>query len=101
MGPLPFALAKPPCKLAVNVVDAATIGFRANGRLVVLLCTPKTCQVLEYARGGKRRILATLPGGQHIACEDTGEKLVLILDHQAVFEMPKGRNEQWRLYSSA
>ncbi len=101
MGPsLPFVLAKPPCKLAVDVVDAATIGFRADGRLLVLHCTPRTCEVRDYRRDGKVKVLLTLTGGQrHIACEDVGGQLVFSVDGQAVFDMPTGR-ELWSLYSA-
>jgi hypothetical protein len=102
MGPLPFALAKPPRSLAVDVVDTATIGFRSNesSRLVVWHCTPDTCELREYRRDGRLKILLTLTGGQRrIACEAVDDRLVFSVDGAATFSMVKGR-EQWSLYSS-
>lgn len=83
--------------LAVDVDDSAAIGFRTDGRLVVLHCTRTACELRDYRRDGKVKVLATLAGGRRISCHDVDGQLRFALDGQTIFEYPKGR-ELWSLY---
>lgn len=90
-------LGAPPRRIEADVIDVVTIGFRADGRLVVLTARPNKAELFDYRRDGRRKSLATYPGARVIACEDTVEQMVWSIDGRAVFTMPKGR-DQWSLY---
>lgn len=81
----------------VDVDDSAAIGFRTDGRLVVLHCTRTACELRDYRRDGRVKVLATLAGGRRISCHDVDGQLRFAVDGQTIFEYPKGR-ELWSLY---
>lgn len=98
-GIVPGSLCGPaPRKLCVDVTDVATIGYRADGRLIALHCTPRTCELRDYRRDGQMKVLATLSGGRrHLACDDVGGFLKFSVDGEVIFELPRGR-ENWQPY---
>lgn len=90
-------LAAPIRKLTVDVVNCETIGWRCPGRLLVIHCTPRTCEVRNYA-GARQQVLVTLAGGRRrLECEDTGERLKFRVDDEEIVSLPRGRLD-WQLF---
>lgn len=93
-------LGAPPRRLTVDVEDVAAIGWRCPGRLLILHCSQRSCEVRNYGHGGKLQVLLTLAGGRRrIECEEVDGRLTFRVDGECVFSIARDRND-WALYSS-
>jgi len=86
-------LAEPLTRL--DVPAPAVIGFRRDGRLIVLHATPCMCELRSYGHIGRLTVLGTFAGARQISCE-LGERLRFWIDGDEVASLPGGAG--WTLY---
>ena len=86
-------LGGPPTR--IDAEAPAVIGFRADGRLIVLHAGPCKCELREYGKYGRLVILGTFAGARQVSCE-LGERLRFWIDGDEVASLPGGKG--WTLY---